>query len=219
MIPHLKYLGVSEIIKIGNCIDTDYFVSNLDVEKQFVMSIFSEKDDVLRLKRGLNFIKSLPSIIKLFPDIKFLVVGCDINNNGELNKLIIDLKLSSNILFVPKLHYIKLREFYQKSYVFVQVSDIETFGVSIGEAMSCEVPVVVSSAGAIPELVGEYGVYVDHNSVESISGGVINLLELSIEERKNIGGKLRQRIVENYTVEIRKKSLEKLFNRYVKCVG
>ena len=58
----------------------------------------------------------------------------------------------------------------------VYVSLLEGFGIPILEAMQCEVPVVTSNVSSMPEVVGEAGIQVDPKDVDSISKGMMEVL-------------------------------------------
>jgi glycosyltransferase involved in cell wall biosynthesis len=60
--------------------------------------------------------------------------------------------------------------------VFVLPSFWEGFGLDALNAMASGVPVVVSSAGSLPEVVGDAGVLVDPKNVESIANGMEEVL-------------------------------------------
>jgi glycosyltransferase involved in cell wall biosynthesis len=105
---------------------------------------------------------------------------------------------------------------YQKSIIYVQLSDTETFGLSVAEAMSCETPVVVSKMGALPELLGDIGIFVDHNDVTSVSIQILNILNMTSDERKRYGKQLRNRILSFYDYKIRKEALSKICLKYIK---
>lgn len=76
--------------------------------------------------------------------------------------------------------------------------------------MSCSVPVLVSSRGAIPEIVGDYGIYVNHNSVESVSSGLLEFLSKNETEISNLANNSRKRIIENFSYEKRKLKLTEI---------
>jgi glycosyltransferase involved in cell wall biosynthesis len=58
---------------------------------------------------------------------------------------------------------------YSGAKAFILPSLYEGFGLSVLEAMACGTPVIVSSAGALPEVVGKAGSYVDPLNVAMIA--------------------------------------------------
>ncbi|MEK7550191.1 MAG: glycosyltransferase family 1 protein [Patescibacteria group bacterium] len=69
--------------------------------------------------------------------------------------------------------------------VFVLPSFWEGFGLDALYAMACGVPVVVSNVGSLPEVVGNAGILVDPNSIDSIGKGLIEVL--SADKKKYNG--------------------------------
>jgi glycosyltransferase involved in cell wall biosynthesis len=53
----------------------------------------------------------------------------------------------------------------------------EGFGMPPLEAMACGIPVLTSNGSSLPEVVGEAGVYVEAEDVQSIAAGLLLLLE------------------------------------------
>jgi glycosyltransferase involved in cell wall biosynthesis len=94
--------------------------------------------------------------------------------------------------------------------LYVQISDTETFGLAIAEAMSCEVPVLVSRCGAIPEIVGSNGLYVDHNSPESVANGILEFLKMEQSVIKEIGLNMRARVIDNFSYSKRKEKITEI---------
>jgi glycosyltransferase involved in cell wall biosynthesis len=65
-----------------------------------------------------------------------------------------------------------LRPLYCAATVLALPSLYEGFGLPPLEAMACGTPVVVSNAGALPEIVGDAGVIVQAQDVEEIAQGL-----------------------------------------------
>jgi len=55
-------------------------------------------------------------------------------------------------------------------------SGFEGFGLPALEAMASKVPVVVSNASSLPEIVGDSGVVVNHTKAEAIAEGIMKIL-------------------------------------------
>jgi glycosyltransferase involved in cell wall biosynthesis len=68
--------------------------------------------------------------------------------------------------------------------VFVYPSRYEGFGLPVLEAMSCGVPVIVSSAEALSELVGDAGVVLRTESVEELTQAMERLLRFEDEQKR-----------------------------------
>ena len=74
----------------------------------------------------------------------------------------------------------------------------EGFSNSIAEAMSCECACVVTNVGDSPMIVGDVGIVVDANSVDSLYAGLEKMIQADYKE---LGKKSRKRVVENFSIE------------------
>ena len=54
-------------------------------------------------------------------------------------------------------------------------SEYEGFGLPAGEAMACQVPVVSSDGGALPEVIGDAGVVVPSKNPEALATAIAGL--------------------------------------------
>jgi glycosyltransferase involved in cell wall biosynthesis len=70
--------------------------------------------------------------------------------------------------------------------------------------MSCGVPVVATTGGALPEVVGvsdETGLLVEPNDPEALVGAIRRLLD-DADLRARLGAAGRQRVIERFTWEV-----------------
>jgi glycosyltransferase involved in cell wall biosynthesis len=77
----------------------------------------------------------------------------------------------------------------------------EQFGRVLIEAMACEVPVIGSSSGEIPSVIGDAGLVFQEGNV----GDLVNKIELIMtdnNQRKALGKKGRKRVLDNFTHKI-----------------
>jgi glycosyltransferase involved in cell wall biosynthesis len=74
----------------------------------------------------------------------------------------------------------------------------EQFGRVLVEAMSCEVPVIGSDCGEIPNVIGSAGLIFSEEDVDALHKYLLELMQLD-EKRRSLGELGRQRILENYT--------------------
>jgi glycosyltransferase involved in cell wall biosynthesis len=80
--------------------------------------------------------------------------------------------------------------------------------------MSCGLPVITTRRGAIPEVVGDAGLYVPFNDESSLAEAILTLLN-NEELRKELSIKARERVVKMFDVSIRAKKLKELIDRVV----
>lgn len=149
-----------------------------------------------QIKKGLElFVRSA----RFLPDTEFLLVGpWDDDTINYLKKI-----ASSNVKFTGGLYGEDLIKLCNKSKVYVQVSYHESFGCSIAEAMLCECIPVVSRKGAIPEVVGNCGVYLDKLTAKDVA----EKIKEALHGPGDLGKMARERIVNFFPLENREKGL------------
>jgi glycosyltransferase involved in cell wall biosynthesis len=110
--------------------------------------------------------------------------------------------LSERVRFTGKVPTASLKALYRESAVAVLPSLYEGFGLPAAEAMACETPVVATSVGALPEVVGTEGAgrLVPPRDPEALAAAIRELLE-DPEQRAEMGRKGRQRVEELFSWE------------------
>lgn len=101
-----------------------------------------------KVKRVEDVIYVFNNVRKIIP-AKLLLVG-DGPERIKMEKLCRELGTCEDIRFLGKLEAVE--EVLSVSDLFLMPSEKESFGLAALEAMSCEVPVISSNAGGIPEL-------------------------------------------------------------------
>jgi glycosyltransferase involved in cell wall biosynthesis len=66
--------------------------------------------------------------------------------------------------------------------------------------MSCQVPVIGSNSGAIPEVIGDAGIVVPEGDPSALARAIERLYR-SEEERMALGKKGRERVLQHFTNE------------------
>ena len=87
---------------------------------------------------------------------------------------------------------------YAKAAVAVVPSVYEGFGLPVGEAMACGVPVISTTGGALPEVVGDAGVLVPPADSQALANAIIHLLDHP-EYAEKIGAAGYKRLQEQFT--------------------
>ena len=106
--------------------------------------------------------------------------------DGDTRKLIEHLKIGHAIDEKGRVTAEDMVSLYQSATLAVVPSVYEGFGFPAGEAMACGVPLVSTSGGALPEVVGDAGVTVPVQDPRAMAAAISELLKDS-ERRQALG--------------------------------
>ncbi len=141
--------------------------------------------------------KNIPGLLKAYaylraqnPDIPPLVLGGQRGWHAEESFAAIqELGLQDAVIWFEDVPFAVMPALLSGARLLILPSFHEGFGLPAIEAMACGTPVVVAERGSLPEVVGEHGVYVDPDDVESIADGIRRLLnDSSLYERLRESG-------------------------------
>ncbi|TYZ11897.1 N-acetyl-alpha-D-glucosaminyl L-malate synthase BshA [Hymenobacter lutimineralis] len=125
-------------------------------KSHFKAAIAPDGEKLLIHTSNFRSVKRVEDVVRIFDGVrqqvpaKLLLVG-DGPDRPRIEKLCRDLGLSSHdVRFLGKLEAVE--EVLSVSDLFLMPSEKESFGLAALEAMSCEVPVISTDAGGIPEL-------------------------------------------------------------------
>ena len=142
------------IVPVG--VDPDLFKPVVGITKTPGMLITTASADVAM--KGLRYL--LEAVAKLRterPEVTLTVIG-RAKEGGESARTIAELGLEDAINFVSGVTDERIVELYSEAEVAVVPSLYEGFSLPAIEAMSCAIPLVATTGGAIPEVVGPDGV-------------------------------------------------------------
>jgi glycosyltransferase involved in cell wall biosynthesis len=207
------------------------FISNLFFNKirkkiSFKKKIgLSKKDYIILFLGRINFKKGLDILIPAFkkihnkfPKSKLLIVGAD--GEGYLqevvNPLINKYNIKSRVIYKKPIYGANLISCYREANLFVLPSYTENFGLTIFEAMSQKVPVVVSNQVDLAPIIKK-------NNIARICnctvGSLYNKIKLSIINKRQsdqISKKAFKFVKNNYTSTI---VVKKIFRKYKEIIS
>lgn len=190
-----QYLGIKNVKIVYHSINSNIFIPR-GKKKNIVLTVSAAKGiDRIQWKGLYTFVKSA----KFLPDVQFVVVGVQKKAVKLLQKF-----ASSNVAIFGPIFRDKLISYYQEAKVYCQLSYIESYGITTAEAMSCECVPVVTNRGALPEVVGDTGLYVKYGD-EKETAAMIKKALVS----KDLGKKARKRILKLFPDEKREDELKK----------
>lgn len=153
-----------------------------------------------------ELVRAIPAIRAAFPDFRFKIAGEARDGGPQLAALAAELGVAHAVDFLGPVSEEEKIELMQSCALYLQPSRYEGFGLAIAEAMATGAPVVTSPVGAVPEVVGEYGIYVDGSDPTSIADGALQLLKNS-DERVLLGNQGADRICRQFSLERRRDDL------------
>jgi glycosyltransferase involved in cell wall biosynthesis len=110
----------------------------------------------------------------------------------ELRAAVVRWGLGERVLFPGFVRDDDLVFLYNRAYALVQPSLLEGFGLPPVEAMACGVPVLHSSAGSLPEVIGDAGLVFEPTDVPAMTAAISRLL-LDQALRDELGQKALKR--------------------------
>lgn len=151
------------------------------------------------VKAFAEFLKVLPPTEDVAPPSLLIVGGGE--QRAELQALGESLGVAERVHFAGVVAHADVPEWLNRFDVYVAVSrlDSESFGVAVLEASACELPVVVSDVGGLPEVVidGETGLVVPRDDVPSLAAALRKLHD-DPGLRQRLGHAGRERVLAEY---------------------
>src|SRR3990172_510702 len=194
-------VGRKDIEVIPNFVDTDFFKKseNNNCNKTALAPsgepILIHVSNFRPLKRIINVIEIFQRVLKRV-DTRLVFVG-DGPERSVAERYCHENKLTEKVLFLGRQD--NLPDLLACSDVMLLPSELESFGLVALEAMSCEVPVVATLVGGLPEVVihGETGYLANVGDVDSMANYVLEILR-NATLRQKMGASGRRRAIEQF---------------------
>ncbi len=175
-----------DIQVIHNFIDLNRF--NRQNKDHFKQAIAPNGERIFIHVSNFRKVKRMEDVIQMFNIVQdqipatLLMIG-DGPERYKMEELCRELQLCDKIRFLGKQEAVE--ELLAISDIFVMPSENESFGLAALEAMACEVPVISSNVGGIPEvnIDGETGYISDVGAVEEMAKNALDIL--SSEKKLN----------------------------------
>ncbi len=150
----LEHFDITNDIRvIPNFIDLEKFKKQK--KDHFKKAICPNGEALIVHTSNFRKVKRIPDVISVFYNIhkvvpsKLLMIG-DGPERNEAEEKCRELKICDDVRFLGKLEAVE--EVLSVADLFLMPSEKESFGLAALEAMACEVPVISSNTGGIPEL-------------------------------------------------------------------
>ncbi|KAA6232313.1 glycosyltransferase family 4 protein [Chlorobium phaeovibrioides] len=206
---------------LGCNIFTDIFIPEYDTEKKLTVRqqlgigiapnrpLLITVGRMMAVKGFRHVLMALPELKKSYPNITYMIVS---NRNEPesllLDSLIKELHLENNVIIHPTVQNEKLPQLLQAADLFVLTSEpvycpfFQEEGLPrvIPEASACELPVIVSTTGGLPEGVvdGETGFIVPNGDQAALKTAILTLLG-NRTKALEMGRKGREHVLRNFS--------------------
>ncbi len=188
-------IPLERIRVIPNGIDTGLFypIPEIKREKNRIIVTSSAEAPL----KGLRYLLQAVAAISVFRNIKLVVVG-DMSKNGDIVCCIKNLGISKCVTFTGRIDNDAFVRQYAKACIAIVPSIYEGFGFPAGEAMACGIPVISTTGGALPEVVGDAGILVPPANPKALVDAILHLMDRP-EQAQRMGRSGYQRVRERFS--------------------
>lgn len=212
-----------KLVCIPNGIQDDY-KERSDTERQSIRQKYGFATDEriiiyagrLELGKGIvELVKAFRNIRKTLPNIRLVIAG-----NGNFNKALEGTNPEWNhIIYTGFISKEQLYELYAIAEIGVVPSFHEEFGYVAAEMMLHKLPVIINNTMGLKEITenGKYAIpfhYGKDRGFTPLEEALIHTLSRGID--KNMLEEGRNRIIENYSMQIFKKQIRQLYDSFSK---
>src|SRR5215467_685922 len=211
----------SKRVFIPNGFDCQLFRPNQDARRRVRCELGVAEDALLigmvarnhPMKDHSNFLRAAAIIASRYPLARFVLVGTGVTAQDQV--------LANTIAQHQLTH---------KTFLLGQRPDIprltaaldvacstsfwgEGFSNAVGEAMACGVPCVVTDIGDSAGIVANTGLIVPARNPEAFAQSLAQLIEAGTERRRELGILARQRVEENFSLDVIVRRYEDLYRQ------
>ncbi|MGD9563177.1 MAG: N-acetyl-alpha-D-glucosaminyl L-malate synthase BshA [Pyrinomonadaceae bacterium] len=151
------------------------------------------------VKRPADCVEILAKVKEQGEKVRLVMVG-DGPERSAVYYRAEQLNVSDDCIFVGK--QANISDYLGVSDIFLLPSELESFGLAALEAQACELPVIATRIGGIPEVVndGETGFLSDVGDIEKMTRDTLTLVR-DEDKRRKFGERGREVAIERYSTE------------------
>ena len=194
-------------VVIPNGFDSELFKPSIDARSAVRRELGIADDAILvgliarhhRLKDHPNFFSAAGKVARLHPGAQFVLAGLGLSwGNPAISQLVHENGLGNCV------HLLGVEANIPRLTAALDIacssSMAEAFSNTIGEAMACGVPCVVTDVGDSRRIVGESGLVVPPRDASAFAEAIDRLLCLEVGKRMRLGEAARRRVEQEYAI-------------------
>lgn len=207
-IRHYVHNIKGEMAVVPNGIDFSRIDRDPTIEKveNLVLTVGTMNKEADFYNKGFDLFIDLA---RINPDKEFVMIGTNRKYHDWIEERF-------KVSYLPNLTIIhsfcpdeKLKSYYNKARIYLQISITEGMPVSLGEAMLCECIPIGSNVNGIPDAIGDTGVIIYKRDNDELN------LALKSAFNMKTGAFARDRIIDNFSLGQRENALKDLISKYI----
>ncbi len=171
-------------------VDTSVFHQTSEVKRSLDQLLVINSGDIPL--KGLKYLLEAVAILKLQQKVHLTIVGTPMKN-GATQGLIDSLGITDCVTRLGHIDTAELVRNYSSAAIVVVPSVYEGFGLPAVEAMCCKAPVISTTAGALPEIVGDAGILIPPADSRALVEAISGLLD-NPDKRRQLGEMGHERV-------------------------
>ncbi len=208
----------SKIVVIGNGFELEQLQSSPQQRSELRATVgFNDWDVVIGTLGRLSqvkgqdvFVRSAGMIAQEYSNVRFLMVGRELETT---NKIVMEWINATGFAdrFVLMGERRDVSVVLSAMDIFCLPSRSEAFPLVLGEAMAMGLPCVSTDVGDAGVLLGDTGILVQKDDYEALTAGLKQMLDMSQDERTELGERARLRVESEFTLEQMRKKFEAVY--------
>lgn len=172
----LKEWGIKKIELLPNAVDMSRYQVMRDVKSK--TPVIGYLGRIKKYKSVDHIIRAMPEILKSVPNAILKIIG-DGDALPDLKKLAGELGVEQNIEFTGHVSHEDKVKLINESWLVVNPSSKEGWGLTVIESNACRVPVVAANSPGLRDSVvdGETGTLYDYGNLNKMAQAVIDLIQ------------------------------------------
>jgi len=211
-------------VVIPNGFDCNFFRPDADARKHIRQELGINEDAILigligryhPMKDHRGFLRAAGQVLRACPNVRFLLAGNGVvHEDAVLAKAIAEEGLLGRLCMLGE----RCDTERLNSALDIACSASawgEGFSNSIGEAMACGVPCVVTDIGDSALIVGDTGRTVTASNSDALARAVIELIRAGSEHRRNLGAAARRRVEAEFSLASVTRRYDELYHSMVR---
>jgi len=167
--------------------------------------------------KGLKYLLEAVHTIRQNRPIELYVVGSP-KKDGMIEYLVKQMNLSQSVHFLGRITDKAFVEHYAQASIAVVPSLYEGFGLPAGEAMACGIPVISTTGGALPEVIGDAGMLIPPANTKALINAICYFMDHP-DDASKIGEAGYQRVHRLFTWKQSAEKTVEVYREAIACFG